>query len=269
MSFKKSAKRTLSTMAYISIFWWPVGAAADVEIPPEIERLMSLKSETSLAAKAGPNVRQAALDLQAISSGSSAGLKWRYDQIMDTLLEPNAKYLDRIFNFSRFMADGKIYLPAVRVAQDDISFGDEKQTLVRVSYTVSEKAILRSSAPTFRDYLYLDFTDSDDPHHVLLPKNKAEETVWKEKIKEGFLMGVEQANDMYKDQLAEMRSDYLDRQNYLNLVAKNMISQPSILVQKNGITFNGRTMNVGEVVYQMSGEAGYLEESNWRSAWEK
>ncbi len=269
MSFKQTAKSTLLTLAYLSVFWWPVGAAGDVDMPPEIERLMSLKYEAPLEAKPGRGGRQRELDSQAISSGISVGLKLRYDQIMDTLLKPNEKYLDRIFNFSRFMVDGKIYLPAVRVAQDDISFGDEKQTLVRVSYTVSEKAILRSSAPNFRDYLYRYYAHSDDPHFVLLPKNKSEVAVWKENVKKGFLMGVEQANDLYEDNLAEMKSDYLDRQNFLNLVAKNMISQPSILVQKNGITFNGRTMNVGEVVYQINGEAGYLEESNWRSAWKK
>jgi len=235
----------------------------------ELLRLMELTSSAPASITSENSMRHLEMDFTALSVGSSSGLKWRYDQIMENLLEPNAQHLNRIFDFSRFMVDGKIYLPAVRIAKDDITFEDDKQTLIRVSYTISEEAILRSSAPNFRDYLYRDFPTPEDPHWKLLPENKEERARWKAKVSEGFSKGVEQANDVYRDRLAEMRSDYLDRQNFLNLVSKNMVSQPSILVKENGITFNGRTMNVGEIVYQMSGDAEYLNETNWGSAWEK
>lgn len=244
-------------------------ACSSDDTSDELLRLMNLTSKAPSSITNENSMRHSELDFTALSIGSSSGLKWRYDQIMENLLEPNAQHLNRIFDFSRFMVDGKIYLPAVRIAKDDISFEDDKQTLVRVSYTISEEAILRSSAPNFRDYLYRDFPTPEDPHWKLLPENNEERARWKSKVSEGFSKGVDQANDIYRDRLAEMRSDYLDRQNFLNLVSKNMVSQPSILVRENGITFNGRTMNVGEIVYQMSGDAEYLNETNWGSAWEK
>lgn len=267
MIFAFNLKKMLSPIAGILILFQSFSVTFASDDPVVLQRLMGLKSSKPIRVDKAVSLRQPELDVTALSIGSSAGLKWRYDQIMNNILEPNSQYLDRIFNFNRFMADGKIFLPAVRIAKDDISFDENKQTLIRVSYTISEEAILRSAAPSFRDYLYHDFPSPEDPHWKLMPENSQEERRWREKIKEGFEQGILQANDIYFDNLAEMKSDYLDRQNFLNLVAKNMISKPSILVQKNGITFNGRTMNVGEIVYEMSEEAQYLEHSNWRSVW--
>ena len=63
--------------------------------------------------------------------------------------------------------------------------------------------------------------------------------------------------------------DYRNRKNFTNLVALNMMSPPTLDTSESKITFNGRTMNVGEVVYRIGEDANYKSLEGWTTAWEK
>ena len=195
---------------------------------------------------------------------TQAGLYWRYSKINNLISTKYEPVLDQI-SFRPFIEQGVILIPSILESREERSLSNGVLTEVRASYYVDEEAEIVSEAPTFRDYLYREFAKPKELHAALQPKNDKEKEAWDKGSKEGWQLGIDQADEIFLDGFYEFEKDITGRITFLKMKALNMIGDAELRVNLNGITFNGRAMNVGEVLYTIDSPAQYLEMQGWRT----
>lgn len=239
--------------------------------PPELVQLESLRGgdlgeEIDLGG--GKGLRVKALRQEAMRSGAQSGLAWRYGLIM-RYLNKNEPEMNVVFNFAGFVNDGRVLIPCV-LKTPNLFINDEEKGEVREvkeQITIATEAKLISVVPTWRDYLWQEYSYPEPPHHSLRPRTDAEVKAWEDGVKEGWSAGVSQADMIYSDRLAALEKDVACRNTYKVLVDNGAISPAALKVVNNQVTFNGRSMNVGEVIYTISGSANYKQASEWKPIW--
>lgn len=200
--------------------------------------------------------------------GSQAGLHWRYKEI-NKIIDRYQGRLDAV-NFRPFMTDGMILTPSILIAKNDENFiNDKKMIKTNISFIVDQEARIVSVPPTYRDYIVREFDPPRPVNPLLRPKNEQEQKLWRSALQEGWEIGVETAFDIFKDGLLQLERDIQGRINYRKMVQLEMISPAALKVSKMGVTFNGRTMNAGESIYEITQDAQYKSMDEWRSAWLK
>lgn len=200
--------------------------------------------------------------------GSQAGLYWRYKEI-NSIIERYQGRLDGV-NFRPFMTDGMILTPSILIANNDENFiSDKKMIKTNISFIVDQEARIVSVPPTYRDYIVREFDAPLPVNPLLKPKNDYEYKLWRKALEEGYELGVETAFDIFKDGLLQLERDIQGRINYRKMVQLEMISPAALKISKMGVTFNGRTMNAGEAIYEITQDTQYKSMDEWRSAWLK
>lgn len=245
------------------------------EAPDELTSLYRLRfaytDEETEEAKRGKvaGLRITSVRQEALRQGTLAGLNWRYGQINEHL-ESNSGMWDRVFSFTPFLEQERILVPAVNRDRGVQEFDDGGQSYREAisSVTIAEEARIVSVAPTYRDFLYKDYAKPAPPHPVLLPQNAKEREVWRQGVETGWQLGVEQADTIFNDSVYQLQHAIEGRINYRSLVAMGYISPAALDVTEMGVTYNGRTMNVGESLYQITTEARYRPVTEWKAVWD-
>ena len=196
---------------------------------------------------------------------TQTALYWRSEQINALLDTKYQSVLDQI-SFRPLMENEFVLIPSVIEGQSEEELKDGVLVRVRASFVVDQEAQIVTSEPTYRDYLYNHFPVPTKVHPALKPKNAFEKERWESGVSAGWTMGLEQANDIFTDGLNRLVKDIIGRVNYLKLKNLNVI-EPASLTQLNAdMTFNDRTMNIGEVIYTINSVAKYNAFSDWDSA---
>lgn len=251
---------------------------ADVSIPPHLERPAELvklegmrggksaKEEMDLEGAKG--VRIKAIRQEALRVGAQSGLAHRYSMIME-YLDKKESQMNVAFSFSGLVKDGRLLVPGIVETPNQFAMDEEKGEgrLVRQSYTVESEARIVSVVPTWRDYLWQQYELPEMPHRTLLPRTEAEIDVWEKAVQDGWRAGVAQGDQVYQDRLASLAKDVEGRHLYTTLEAQGVFSPAAIRVVANRVTFNGRTMNVGEVIYSIDHPANYTNAKGWKPIW--
>ena len=226
----------------------------------------SMKEEMDLEGAKG--VRIKAIRQEALRVGAQSGLAHRYSMVMQ-YLNKNESKLNVTFSFSGFVKNGRLLVPAIVEANNQFVMDGEKgeARVVRNAFTIEEEAKIISVVPTWRDYLWQEYLQPEMPHRTLLPRNEVEATSWKEAVDEGWKAGVNQGDQIFQDRLASLTKAVEGRHLYVTLEAKKMISPAALNVVANRVTFNGRTMNVGEVIYTIGNAASYTSSKDWNPVW--
>lgn len=245
------------------------------EAPDELTNLYRLKfaysDEEKEQAKRSEvaGLRIASIRQEGLRQGTLTGLHWRYG-VINEHLDKNTGVLDRVFSFTPFLENERILVPSVSrsrgVQEFDVEGEQYREAAARM--TIAEEARLVSVAPTFRDYLYREYELPAPPHPVILPTNSHERAIWEKAVEEGWRLGIEQANTIFEDSVYELQNAIDGRINYRVLVATGYIEPAALQVTDMGVTYNGRTMNVGESLYQIATEAQYRPVTEWRAVWD-
>lgn len=244
--------------------------------PPELVELKQMRGQGGSEGEGGDGftkeggIRFKAMRQEALRVGAQSGLAYRYGMLMQYMegVEPK---LNVIFSFNGFVKDGRLLVPAV-VEVPNQFVRDEQSGEVRVirnAYTIEEEAKIISVAPTWRDYLWQEHAYPEKPHESLLPKTDSESKVWQASVTEGWKAGVAQADEVFEDRLAALAKAVEGRNLYKTLEAKKMVSPAALKVVSNKVTFNGRTMNVGEIIYSVSDKANYTAAQDWSPVWSR
>lgn len=249
---------------------------ADVVLPEHLEAPAALMEIVNMRGKAegeddvGGGIRIRAIRQEALRLGAQTGLAERYSMIME-FMDKTEHRLNVTFNFSGFVRDGRLLVPAIAETTSRLTANHDDGSLTHVSktYTIEEEARLVTSIPTWRDYLFQVYQYPEKPHHSLLPRNKKEEEVWKSAVIEGWGAGVNQADMIYQDRMNRLTKAVEGRHLYRTLEAKNVISPAALQIQENKITFNGRSMNIGEVIYNVSNPSEFKASEGWEPVWTK
>ncbi|NBO09113.1 MAG: type IV secretion system protein DotC, partial [Actinobacteria bacterium] len=64
------------------------------------------------------------------------------------------------------------------------------------------------------------------PDPTLLPKDRDERAAWVKYTREGWRKGIEQANQIYVENLNRLKRDFQGMIRYRTLLAKHMVSSP-------------------------------------------
>lgn len=246
-----------------------VDIPAHLEAPAALVELKALRGSESGSEEAeSGGLRFRAIRQEGLRVGAQTGLAHRYGMVMEYLggVEPK---INVIFSFNGFVKDGRLLMPAVVEVPNQ--FVNDKETgearVIRNAFTIEEEARIISVVPTWRDYLWQEYAYPEKPHSSLLPRSDAEAKAWQEAVNEGWRAGVHQADTIYSDRLAMLTKAVEGRNLYKTLESKKMVSPAALQVVSNRVTFNGRTMNVGEVIYTINNQSNYTASEQWRPVW--
>lgn len=234
----------------------------------ELQSLRGLKKEVEVKTKDGGGLRFRAMRQEGLRLGAQAGLAERYSMIME-YVDKNETKANVIFSFAGFVNDGNLLVPAIHQAQNQFKVDGKEARIVSNSYTIAEEARIVSSVPTWREWLVQEYEQPEQPHHSLLPRTPSEITAWEQAVQEGWRSGVVQANDIYSDRLNDLTRAVEGRYLYRVLEQKKMIQPSALRVDRNVVTYNGRTMNIGEIIYSVESNANYTSSDKWKPVWSR
>ncbi len=220
------------------LYYEPVGVVSDSSLPFDI--------------------REEAIKEAAISFGARGGLAKRTYEIRKEL-DLRSRYLDKVFNFSQLLIAAPsgflIEPPIVTESMNSmlIDIGGQSAAVSDKIYNIIRNARIVSAPRTWRVYLEREWGAVTPPPDILVPQNDEEREVWIEHVSKGWRYGYEQADDIFKEDLARLESDFQGMIRYRMLLAQGMISPPYALQVDRGITGGGDEMRVGDRAVQITG----------------
>ncbi len=231
------------------------------EEPVEIGDLMDYEAEyvESDDDKNVPiDIRMEAIKEAASSFGARGGLAKRTYQIRQEL-DVRARYLDKVFNFSQLLISAPSGLliepPIISESMNSMLVDLDGQTAAVSDkiYNIIKNARIVSAPRTWRIYLEREWGEVLPPPDILVPQNDDEREVWVKNVAKGWKFGWEQADEIFKSDLARLESDFQGMIRYRMLLAQGMVSPPYALQIDRGITGGGDQMRVGDRAVQITG----------------
>ncbi len=204
------------------------------------------------------DIRKEALREAAISFGARAGLTWRSFSIREQLTK-RARYLDKVYDFSQLL----IPAPSGLLIEPPIVSGSMNAMLIETDgqqaavsdriYSIINNARIVSAPRDWRNYLEREWGTVEPPPDILRPENDEERALWIELTSKGWEEGVQQADEIFQDDLNLLTADFQGMVRYRMLLAQGMISPPYALQVDRGVTGDGREMRIGDRAVQITG----------------
>lgn len=248
---------------------------ADPIPPPDREYLEMLPKEEIFkdGEKALPfDIRGEAMREAALSFGARGGLAWRTYTIRQEM-EGRSTYMDKVFDFRQLLIaapSGLLIEPPViseSVNAMIISNGGAEAAVADRVYGISVDARIVSAPRSWRNYLERDWGEVTPPPDILRPNDEKERAKWIGWVREGWDMGVEQADAIFQDDLNELIADYQGMVRYRTLLAQSMVTPPYALQVDRGVTGGGKEMRVGDRAVQITGMPALVPGSEtWQPA---
>lgn len=241
----------------------------------QLRRVKSEKDDSS--------VRNVALYETALSVGMRSGLYSRSKEINNHLLQ-NGDDLEKIFDFRGLMLPNNIMPPvliesrktmdarndgplpnnddafllndnpvgkALATTKVNVERSQNNFRTLRITdriYKIIRQARFAVTVPHWRDYLRLDYAAPGLPDETILPKNQDEQVVWAKGIEEGWNMGLQQADQIFQQNLMLLRRDYLGMVRYRTLLSMKMVSEPYVAKRNYGVTGDGDEIKIHDRV---------------------
>jgi len=161
--------------------------------------------------------------------------------------------LYRLFNFNAMLLDKNVLPPVLIEGRNTLSLGGtDTIRIADRTYQILSQAKFVTAAPTWREYLWLSYKPPEAPDRTLLPRNREERLVWKTFIEEGWRAGIQQAELIFKENVARLKRDYEGMIRYRTLLAQNMVSPPFVAQLDMGITGGGSDLTVNDRVLRIT-----------------
>ena len=197
------------------------------------------------------NIRSDAIREAATSFGARGGLTWRTWYIRREM-ETRSRFLDKIFDFRQLLIpaqSGLLIEPPIISEAMDAMIIDRQGLEAAVSdrvLNINQNARIVSAPRTWRAYLERDWSNVAPPPDILRPASEEEREVWERSVREGWQLGIEQADQIFQDDLNRLTADYQGMIRYRSLLAQGMVSPPYALQVDRGITGGGDQMRIGD-----------------------
>ena len=244
-------------------------AWAEVE-PPALAQLYETGPGSGAATVSfAEEKRGEAMRLAAIAFGAQAGLARRSWEIAG-MLQGFERQLSRIYRFDRLVLrrSGFQVLPPV--------LGETRQAF-RLARTrtraASAERVLRiveaerivSAVPHWRDFVVRRWRLAEPPAAVLFPRDAEEQRRWRGWLRQGWLLGEGQAEDVFASDLDRLNRTFEGIVAWHRLREAAMVSAPVVLAERTGVSGGGRLMRIGEMVVHIADWAALNPRSEeWR-----
>ncbi|MGQ0527161.1 MAG: type IV secretion system DotC family protein [Alphaproteobacteria bacterium] len=232
-------------------------------VPPDLNRLMALPKDPDAREEDGEglpfDIRRDALREAAISYGARGGLAWRTYKIRQEL-KTRERFLDKIYDFRQFLIPGPsgmmIEPPIITEAMNAllIESGGQSAAVSDRIYNIINNANIVSAPRNWRSYLEREWGTVEPPPDILRPETEEERLHWQNLVTQGWEEGVEQADEIFQDDLNVLTADFQGMIRYRSLLAQGMVSPPYALQVDRGVTGDGDEMRVGDRAVQITGK---------------
>lgn len=196
-------------------------------------------------------LRSKSLRESAMSIGAQGGLSWA-SQEMNTWMNRDKKYLDSIFNFNAMMLCHGVLPPVLEEGDNSLNLADPNT--IRIAdrtYKIIQQARFATTPPNWREYLWFNYPKPQLPDRTLLPRTDLEQNVWRRGVRLGWERGIQQAHNIFQQNLARLKRDFRGMVLYRKLLQEKMISPPFVSRTELGITGDGDDMRVNDQVLRI------------------
>lgn len=234
----------------------------------DLERLST--RVISQASASVSSIRLQALRDTAMTIGAQSGLADRAKQL-NAVLEARAQHLSQVFNFDGMMLPHNVLPPILIEGRDSLNLATgESIRIADMTYEIQSQARFVTAPPTWRSYLWMDYKKPPIPDVSLLPKNQEERAIWKKYVDKGWKQGGEQAEAIFKENLARLKRDYSGMVLYRKLLAQNIVSAPFVAKTDLGVTGDGSNIRVNDQVLRITALPTLQADSKrWKPAFSK
>lgn len=211
-------------------------------------------------------VRYDSIHQMALKFGAQSGLAWQSDNI-SSILSAHRKRLASVYDFRGLLIDAHILPPILQETRQDINL-DASENMMRISDMTVEmiqEAKFVTTAPLWHEYVQLGHSAPMLPQVSLLPQNVEERDIWDKSVLDGWLMGVEQANDIFMSGIYRLNRDFTGIVLFHRFYEQGLVSRPYASTTEMGVTGDERKVVVGDQVVRMSQQARLLtqESDTW------
>jgi defect-in-organelle-trafficking protein DotC len=168
----------------------------------------------------------------ALSLSAQAGASYRYRAISRDVLAPWEGELDALFDFGALVSgQGRLFLvppvisqagPALRL-DSPVSASSQEY-----SYSLVSPARLESRAPDWRAYLLSELPAARELHPSVFPVGRKERELWEKRVDLGWKAGLEQAEALFRANLARLERDYRGMLLFFRLSREDKVYGPSL-----------------------------------------
>jgi defect-in-organelle-trafficking protein DotC len=211
-----------------------------------VQPLILNKNNTELS-----QLRIKSLRDSAMSIGAQGGLAWTSEEV-NVHLDQDKKYLETIFNFNAMMLNHGVLPPVLEEGDNSLNLADPNTIRVAdKTYQIILQARFATTPPNWREYLWLNYSKPALPDKTLLPKTEEEQKIWREGVRAGWEKGIQQAYNIFQQNLARLKRDYRGMGLYRKLLQEKMISPPFVARTELGITGDGNDMRINDQVLRI------------------
>lgn len=197
------------------------------------------------------NLRLKFLTETATLVGAQGGLAWRSEQI-NCVLKRQQSTLDEIYNFRALMLKDDIRPPVLEEGRQELTL--DSCEVIRAAdqiYRIVNPPCFVTAPPNWREYIWMRFCQPEQPDITLLPKCPEEAAVWNCYVHIGWQQGIDQANQIFAENLSRLKRDYNGMLLYRKLLAQNMVTPPYVMKTELGITGDGNELRINDRVLRI------------------
>jgi defect in organelle trafficking protein DotC len=197
-------------------------------------------------------LRYKAIQDIALSIGAQSGLAWQSKNIDEQLMR-QVSTLNKIYSFNLIILDHNILPPVLLEGRNVFNLAD--RNTIRIAdrrYKIAKQAHFVTTAPTWRQYLWMDYMKPERPSESLLPQDAYEQQVWDYYVSIGWYEGVLQAGNIFSNNVARLKEDFSGMILYRKLLAQNMVSPPYVAQTELGITGDQGEINIDDQVLRIT-----------------
>ena len=191
-------------------------------------------------------------------------IAWRYRQLV-TATEAYSSIMDTAFNFGPLLmtqGDALILPPVLTRAGASLRIeSGETATAAQSSFELLSPARYVSVAPNWREFLMVDaFPEPEKPNPAVMPKNDKERRIWRAAVREAWAQGLEEADQLFADNVARMARTYRGVMLYHLLTAQQLLSKVNTASAEVGMktSDNGNKLHIGQKVYRITAPSAFL-----------
>lgn len=191
----------------------------------------------------------------ATTLGARGALAWQSVQI-NRQLEKEATYLDHIFDFNRLLINNDVLPPVLEEANDHLNLNSHDSIrLASKIYKIQAPAKFVTTAPNWRNYLWMNYKKPLLPDKSLLPRTQAEANIWNMYLKDGWHEGLAQANAIFSINVNRLRRDFTGMLLYRKLLAQHMVSEPYVAQANLGVTGDANELRIDDRIKRITAPA--------------
>jgi len=190
----------------------------------------------------------------ALQVGVKAGMAWQLTNI-NKALKLREREFDTVYDFSSLMIQDRVVPPVITEARNLYSQdGDYTLRLSGAYWKIESQAKFSSVPPSWREYVTFPppVIDRTSLLSALMPRNSAEEKVWKLAVRDGWDKGVKQANLMLEYGMDRMNRDIGGMRRFSEFARHGQVSMPIIAGASIPVTKDGATMAVDETLLRIT-----------------